>query len=543
MPTVVTPNGERRKHRRGSEWAAARAGARRDSSLGGRPSTSYRRSRCLRPRSTPLSWDRILVNERHALGYGRKDEIRRHFDRIAPERRRWIERNRYFYDVDRAYMTFLIPAGHSVLELGCGTGDLLSALRPSRGVGVDVSVEMVRIARERHPTFTFHVGNAEDDDLLAAIDGPFDFIVLSDVIGYLEDCEATFAALRRLCAPRTRLVIAYYSRLWEPVLALGERLGQKMPSLPQNWLSTDDIANLLRLADFEVIRREWRQIVPKRFLGVGPLANRYLGTMPGIRRLSLRDYVVARPLFPGAHEGTQPSCSVVIPCRNERGNIESAVRRLPDFAPRLEILFVEGHSRDGTYEECVRVRDAYPDRNIRVMRQAGRGKGDAVHLGFAAATGDVVMILDADLTVPPELLPKFYRALVANRGEFVNGTRMVYPMSERAMRRLNFVANRAFAIVFSYLLNQRFTDTLCGTKALWRRDYAEIAANRSYFGELDPFGDFDLIFGAAKLNLKIVEVPVRYGERLYGETQISRFSHGWLLLRMVLLAWRKLKAV
>ena len=214
---------------------------------------------------------------------------------------------------------------------------------------------------------------------------------------------------------------------------------------------------------------------------------------------------------------------------------------LPQFAPNVEILFVEGHSRDGTYEECLRVKEAYPDRNIRTFQQPAKGKGDAVRLGFTRAKGDIVMILDADLTVAPESMPKFYHALVGGHGEFVNGTRLVYPMSDGAMRTLNAIANRSFAMIFSYLLNQRFTDTLCGTKALWREDYDRIAAGRTYFGEFDPFGDFDLIFGAAKLNLKIVEVPVRYAERTYGETQISRFRDGWLLLRMVALAWRKLK--
>ncbi len=484
------------------------------------------------------------VNSARPNPIGRRHETARELsDRLARERDRWLERNRYFYDNDRRYMQFIVPPGRRVLELGCGEGQLLRSLGPSRGVGIDLSPEMIRLARERSPEFEFHIGNAEDPDLLAGLAGPFDYIVLSDVIGYLEDCGSTFEALRRLCAPHTRLVIAYYSRLWEPVVRWGERLGAKMPAPEQNWLSTDDTANLLRLAGFEVVRREWRQLMPKRLLGLGTLLNKALAPLPGIRRLCLRNYLVARPLGTRAETVRPPSCSVVIPCRNERGNIENAVRRLPEFAAGLEILFVEGHSRDGTYEECLRVKEVYPTKNIRIFRQTGKGKGDAVRLGFAEARGDIVMILDADLTVAPESLPKFYRALVEGHGEFVNGTRLVYPMSDKAMRTLNAIANRSFALIFSYLLNQRITDTLCGTKALWRGDYERIAAGRAYFDEFDPFGDFDLIFGAAKLNLKIVEIPVRYADRSYGETQISRFRDGWLLLRMVALAWRKLKAL
>ena len=473
----------------------------------------------------------------------RKREVRDHFDRIAPARHAWRARNAAFYADDRRYMRFLIPEGCAVLDLGCGDGDLLAALRPARGVGIDLSPAMVEEARRRHPELAFHVGDAEDPAAIAALDGPFDFIVLSDTIGYLEDCEAALSLLDRLCHEETRIVIAYYSHLWEPLLRLAETVGQKMPQPEVNFLSPRDIGNLLYLADLEVIKYEWRQILPKRVLGLGPLVNRLIGPLPLVRRLGLRNYIVARSLrrLPGR---ATPSVSIVVPCRNERGNIEAAVRRTPPFAPDMEIIFVEGHSSDGTLEECARVQDAYAGlRDIKVTTQDGRGKGDAVRKGFDLARGEVLMILDADLTVPPEMLPKFYDVLASGKGELITGTRLVYPRDEGAMRFLNFWANRFFAAFFSLALNQRFTDTLCGTKVLSRRHYERIRAGRAYFGDFDPFGDFDLLFGAAKLNLKIVEVPVRYAARSYGETQIARFRDGWLLLRMVAFAWAKLKAL
>jgi SAM-dependent methyltransferase len=472
----------------------------------------------------------------------RQQQLREQFDRLAPDRNRWIEVNRYFYDTDRAYMRFLVPPGKAVLEIGCGTGELLAALRPARGVGIDLSAAMIDVARDNHPGFEFHVGNAEDPALLGAIGGPFDFVILSDTIGYVEDCQALLAALLPLTAGHTRIIIAYYSRLWVPLLRFGERLAQKMPHSSENWLSTGDTVNLLTLAGYEVVSREWRQLLPKRLGGLGTLVNRTLAPLPGIRRLCLRNYIVGRPLPAAEPGGPPPSASIVVPCRNERGNIEAAVERLPRFCPDLEIIYVEGHSRDGTYEECLRVQAAHPDLDIKVFRQDGKGKGDAVRKGFAEARGDILIILDADLTVPPESLPKFYEALARRKAEFCSGTRLVYPMQAGAMRFLNLLGNRFFAAVFSFLLNQRFTDTLCGTKALWRKDYDELAANRGYFGDFDPFGDFDLMFGASKLNLKMVEIPVRYFDRTYGSTQISRFTHGWLLLRMTAFAWRKLKA-
>jgi SAM-dependent methyltransferase len=471
----------------------------------------------------------------------RKTAILQQAEQQADRRADWIERHRAYHDDDHRYMRFLVPEGLRVLDLGCGNGDLLAALKPSRGVGVDLSPRVIELAGQRHPGLEFVVGDVEDDAILAALGGPFDVIVLSDTIGFLDDCEEMLRRLHRLCTPETRVVIGYYSHLWEPGLKIAERLGLKQPQPELNWLSPGDIGALLSLADFEPVKREWRQLLPFHLLGLGRLVNRFIAPLPIIRQACLRNYVVARPRPPVPAK--PPSVSVVVPCRNERGNIEDAVKRLPRFCDDIEIIYVEGHSQDGTWDECLRVRDAYPQYDIKCFQQDGKGKADAVWKGFDNARGDILMILDADLTVRPEDIPKFYRAIASGKGEFVNGTRMVYPMESDAMQFLNYLANWTFARIFSYLLNQRFTDTLCGTKVLSRAAYHQVVANRAYFGDFDPFGDFDLIFGAAKLNLKIVEIPVRYASRTYGSTQISRFVHGWMLIKMVRFAFFKLKAL
>ena len=471
----------------------------------------------------------------------RKKRIKEQADELATSRDQWIKKNSYFYNNDHSYMKFLVGENARVLELGCGTGQLLNFLNPSYGVGVDLSSNIISIAKKNYPNLEFVQGDLEDEMLISSLQGPFDFIILSDTIGYLDDCENALAGLHSLCTPDTRLIISYYSWRWQPILTLGEKIGLKMPSVEMNWLSTEDTMGFLQLADFEPVKREWRQLVPRSLFGLGSLINRFIGTLPLIRRFSLRNYLVARPVRDVKLR--QASTTVLIPCRNEKGNIENAVKRLPDFCEDLEILYVEGNSQDGTLDEIHRVIEAYPDKDIKVLVQDGKGKGDAVRKGFDHARGDILMILDADLTVPPEDLPKFYKAISSGKGEYINGTRLVYPMDDQAMRFLNFWANRTFSVLFTWLLNQRFTDTLCGTKVLTRKNYEKIVANRSYFGDFDPFGDFDLIFGATKLNLKVVEVPIRYAAREYGETQISRFRHGWLLLKMVLFAYKKLKII
>jgi SAM-dependent methyltransferase len=471
----------------------------------------------------------------------RKQQILQNAERHAAARKDWRAQAAFYHSEDVAYLRFLIPPGSRVLELGCGAGDTLAALQPSLGVGVDFSPAMIEQARRAHPRLHFHVADIEERSFIEALQGPFDFILIVDTLGSVDDCQALLESLHSLCNRDTRLVVAYFSHLWHPVLKLAEVLGLRMPQPPQNVLSPADLRALAELGGFEPIKSERRLLVPFRFLGVGRLVNRFLSPLPLVRQLAFRHYLVARSI---AHAKEDlKSATVVIPARNERGNIESSIRRLPRFAPSLEIIFVEGHSSDGTLEEMRRVMSVYPDRDIKVMVQPGNGKADAVFAGFDAASSDVLMILDADLTVPPELLTKFWAAINEGKGEFIYGSRLVYPLEDEAMRFLNLIANKAFSYLFSWLLDQRCTDTLCGTKVLKRADYLRLKAGRGYFGDFDPFGDFDLIFGAAKLNLKFLEIPVRYVRRTYGKSQISRFHHGFELLKMVFLAFFRIKAL
>jgi SAM-dependent methyltransferase len=472
----------------------------------------------------------------------RKRELLDHFEASAGEPYQGGKYNAAYREEDGKFMRFLVPPGKRVLELGCGRGDLLAALKPSYGVGIDFSARTISVATKRHPGLNFVLGDVENPAALLGIEGPFDYVVVVDTIGMFEDIDNTLRLVHKLCTPSTRIIIAYYSHLWEPILKLAELFKLKTRQTQINYIATADFLNLMDLADFEVISREQRQLIPLRWLGIGRFVNRFIAPLPGIRRLCLRTYIVGRPVL--QFSDRKFSVSIVIPCRNERGNIENAIKRMPKFAARQEILFVEGNSSDGTFEECERVRDSYGDQwDIKVLKQDGKGKGDAVRKGFAAATGDVLMILDADLTVPPESLPKYHAVIETGKAEFVNGTRLIYPMEQEAMRPLNLMANRCFAYLFSYLVNTRLTDTLCGTKVMLRKDYEVLARERAYFGNFDPFGDFDLIFGAAKQNLKIIETPVHYKARTFGETQISRFRDGWLLLKMVWFAYRKLKAI
>jgi SAM-dependent methyltransferase len=446
------------------------------------------------------------------------------------------EASRYYQQLLRKQYAFWVPPGRRVLEVGCGLGDLLAAVKPARGVGVDFSPAMIALARERHPELEFQVADAAE----YAAGEKFDYVLLADLVNDLPDVQAVFERLQSVAHPRTRLVVSFFNNLWRPVLKVAAKLGLKSPTLLQNWLSKDDVTNLLHLAGWEVIKTDTRILWPVSTPGWSWFCNRWLA--PVLPPFCFTIGLVARPK-PRPAPATQYRCSVVIPARNEAGNIENAVRRTPEMGQGTEIIFIEGHSSDDTWGEIQRVAAKYPQRMIKVLKQQSRGKGGAVREAFAAATGDLLFILDADLTMPPEELPKFYEAARSGTAEFVNGVRLVYPMEEQAMQFLNMVANKAFGLTFSWLLGQKIKDTLCGTKVLFRVDYEAIARNRAYFGDFDPFGDFDLLFGAAKLNLRMVDLPIRYRARTYGQTNIHRWSHGWLLLRMVVFAARRLKFI
>ena len=475
------------------------------------------------------------------------DQVRRfyeeHHEGIEASRRR----HRYYYDYLTRVLRVRVPEGQRVLDLGCGAGHTLAALRPSRGLGIDISAPAIREARARFggETLGFFEGDVADRDLLSRLGGPFDTILLVNVVTHLTDVQATLEALHAVSHSRTRVLVYSYSRLWQPWLRLAELLGVKYRQPPESWLPPEEIKAMLSLADFEVVRDDAHLVCPVYLPLLADLANRYVGRLPLLDAFSLVFGIIARPA-PERWKGSRPakpSVSVVIPCRNEAGHIRPLVESLPTLAEGSEFLFVEGHSTDDTAAVIQQAVADNPGRPLRFLKQPGKGKGDAVRFAFGQAKGDVLLILDSDMGVAPGDVPKFVDALARGKGEMVNGSRLVYPMEGKAMRFLNLLANKFFAILFSWLLGQQVRDTLCGTKVLWREDYERIAANRAYFGDFDPFGDFDLLFGASRLNLRIVDLAVRYHERQYGETNISRFSHGWLLLQMSGFAARKLKCL
>jgi SAM-dependent methyltransferase len=465
-----------------------------------------------------------------------------HWDKQSPKKDNRNRAGVFYHKLLRRYYRLSVPKGLRVLEIGCGHGDLLATLKPSMGVGIDFSAEMLRYARKRHPGLSFVRADAHATPLR----GQFDAIILSDLVNDLWDVQRVFEQVARLCHHGTRVILNLHNHLWRIPLGIVRFFGLGAETLEQNWFAPHDVENLLSLAGFEVVTRKPLVLMPLNLGALGAFFNRVLVHFAPFRWFALTNLFVARVRRAQARAedpGREVKVSVIIPARNEAGNIPEIAQRVPHMGSETEIVFVEGHSSDDTWLEIQKAVQVSGDQARTALQQEGKGKGDAVRAGFARATGEVLMILDADMTVPPEDLPRFYNSLVSGKGEFINGVRLVYPMQDQSMRFANMVGNKFFSLAFTWLLGQPIKDTLCGTKVLWRSDYEKIAANRQYFGDFDPFGDFDLLFGAAKLNLRIAEVPIRYRSRTYGQTNIDRWRHGWLLLRMVWFGLRRIKFV
>ena len=481
------------------------------------------------------SWGPAALEER-------RERTRDQLAKIAARRESWINRNKYYYELLNRLFRFLVEPEKKVLSVRCGTGNLLAVVGPSNAKGVEICQEIVDIAQQRNPSFEFAVAFPDKQEFQKAFkpDETFDYILFND-IGDTVDVLQALRNLRPLCQRHTRMLVTTYNHLWEPFVTFAEWVGMKVPRTEQNWLSTTDIRNLLKLAGFEALETHRIVLLPKYLPLLSGFFNRFCARLPFLSRLCMTQVVVARMLPPPVLP-EELAVSVVIPCKNEKGNVEDAVRRIPPLAGRTELVFCDDQSTDGTAEEVLRVQALYPEKNIRLEHGPGVCKSRNVWTGFDAATGDILMILDADLTTIPEELPYFVDVIVSGQAEFVNGSRLVYPVPKGAMNGANMLGNKFFSVAFTYLLGQRVKDTLCGTKVLWRSDWQRIKPMLGRWGTEDRWGDYELLFGAAKLNLKILDLPVHYQERIYGSTKMTKvFRNGLVMLKMCWHGFLKLK--
>jgi len=458
-----------------------------------------------------------------------QSSIKDYFERVAPEWERWQQKNHFYHSAMRNLVGGMVPRGLHVLELGSGVGDLLASLEPSAGIGLNVAQALTERASRKYPQFSFFTSGVDSAKL------PVEFhphcVVMASMLDYVYDVWDMLEDLRPVMSEQTLLVIITSNPLWAPLLHLASKLGLRIPDSPRNFITNKDICSVLNLQGYAVVEEGLALPIPKRIPLIGPFLNAVLPELPVFRFSSSIQYIVARPRL------VRPplSVSVVIPCHNEADNIAECVRRVPQMGAWTEIVVVDDGSADGTSAKTKELMAGDPRIRLIVLEK-NQGKACAVRAGFEAARGDVLMILDADMAVRPEELPKFLTALQEGAAEFVNGTRLIYPMQGKAMKIANFLGNKIFCFLASWAIRQRVSDTLCGTKAFLKRDYA-----RMPLGGNERWGDFDLLFGAARLRLRILEIPVHYAERRAGKSKMRAFIEVWRFLWACLCGWRMLR--
>ena len=449
----------------------------------------------------------------------KKEIITKYFDYISQDYPKWHDKNKYYYDNIKGLVKNHVDPSCKILEIGCGTGEILNSCNPKQGVGIDISPEMIKIAKERHPEHTFICSSIEDFQC----DHTFDFIILTDVLVYVYDILEVFNAIHRISHPGTKIIVTTLNPWWEPIVFLTKKIKAHIPEGPHNFIEKAHISNIVKTMNFNVNCSGYLLLAPFNIPIISSIFNSFGVRLLGLKKLSSVQYLIIQPT-PKNDITLNYGCSVIIPCYNEEGNIENGIRRMPSMGKYTEIIVVNDGSTDNTASIVNNLKNEFPNLKL-IDYKDNKGKGHAVDAGFSAATQEIIMILDADLSVAPEELPRFFDPLNKGQCQFVNGSRLVYPMENKAMRSLNLIGNKVFGIIMSFITNQKLTDTLCGTKALYKKDYERINMG------VDKWGDFDLLFGAAKLGNKIIEVPVHYKDRLAGESKMKTLQHGFHLLK------------
>ncbi len=472
----------------------------------------------------------------HSFLNERRKKIREKNNEMGKFRSKWIKRNPYFYKQLLKTLKFVIEENAKILHIRCGNGFILNELNPKIGIGIDDSETLIQQAKSDYTHLQFFDHNSESSLPFSQM---FDYILISSIEDIV-DVESVLENVKNHAHAHTRIVIINYNFLWTPLVKFAEKIRIKMPLKQHNWITDNDLNTFLQLSNYDIVTRKKIILIPYNIPIFSWIFNRFLARLPLVKHFGLMTITTTRPLFDESPQ--EYSVSVIIPCKNEAGNIEDAVKRVPEMGKHTEIIFCDDKSTDGTPEIVREMMKKYPQRDIKLYDGPGISKSENVWVGFDQAQGDILMILDADLTVIPEELPYFYQAISKRRGEYINGSRLVYPMHNKAMKLFNIFGNKFFSIFFSYILDSSIKDTLCGTKVLWRLDYQRIKTIRHSWGVRDRWGDYELIFGANKFNLKHLDLPVHYYERTYGETKMTGvLKNGWIMLKMSFAALFKIK--
>ena len=423
--------------------------------------------------------------------------------------------------IDNSKNIFIFCAGNSVL-----------------GKNIDSKKIFIKEIDEKYEIkykTNIHYINENTKDVISECDT----ILISD-IEHQSNPTSSLLSLSKIIRDDTKIIIISRNLVWMIFIKLLKSLFSFSPK-KNNFLPYSYLDNLFSICNLEVIRNEKIITLPIYIPFFTNLINRIF-RLPLLNIFCLSNITILKKKDQNFSNNKDLRVSFIIPCKNEENNIKTFENEIKNSNQSNEYLFGDDNSMDKTIDEIDKLSKKLNNNKILKYNGPGVCKSENVYKGIELSSGDIIVVYDADLTVDFKDVEFSIDILKNTNADFINCTRMIYPQKDGAMKFSNFIGNSIFANLFSLLFRKKITDTLCGTKIFFKKDWVKIKKNITGLGVKDLWGDFDLLIGAYKNNLKITEVPVTYHERKEDNTKMtSVFLNGIRMLSIVLVAFYKLR--
>ncbi len=366
-----------------------------------------------------------------------------------------------------------------------------------------------------------------------------DTVVISDIEHQLNPAK-NLLNLSRIVGDNTKIILLSKNMVWMILIKILKLFFSFSPK-KNNFLPSSYLDNLYSSCNLELIRQEKIIALPINIPFLTKIINRIF-RLPLLNFFCMSNIAILKKKIKNSSNHKDLKISFIIPCKNEQDNIKVFEQKINENTEPDEYLFGDDNSSDKTSDEIDKLIEKLSDKKIIKYNGPGICKSENVYKGIDLSSGDIIVIYDADHTVSFEDIKFSVSIMKKTNVDFINCTRMIYPQKDGAMKFANFIGNTIFASLFSLLFKKKITDTLCGTKIFYKKDWEKIKENTSQWGMKDLWGDFDLLIGAYKNNLKITEVPVTYYERRENETKMtSLISNTLRMFFIVIYSYYKLR--
>tara|TARA_B110000977_G_scaffold125183_1_gene160299 strand:+ start:1495 stop:2904 length:1410 start_codon:yes stop_codon:yes gene_type:complete len=423
-------------------------------------------------------------------------------------RENFLKKKNFLFDEISKALNYLINDSNYVKFFCCGNSSIVNKVN-SKNIYIN----------EINNTFINSLTKSEikkEDEINKNLN--FDHIVIAD-IEHQKFITKNLIDLNEKIDNECRVIVLSKSIFWSTLINFYKKIKNIGPD-KNNFLPYSNLRKIFLNTNFEIVKNEKIIFFPFQFSLLTKFINQIF-RFPVLNFFCMINLTVLKKVQKKNYQAEGKKISFIIPCKNEGGNIKFFYEKIINSTINAEFLFGNDNSSDNTLDEIKKLQQAIPNKEIKIYDGPGVCKSENVYKGINLASGEIILIYDADLTVSFDDLVNSINLLLKTDADFINCTRMIMPQQKNAMKFLNFYGNLFFAFLFSILFKQKITDTLCGTKIFFKKDWEQIKKYNNTWGAKDLWGDFDLLLGAYKNNLKIVENPISYTDRKEDETKMT----------------------